>query len=151
MTDSLLARVRFWTILIVLPASGACWLAVSRPFALGVLLTALWAVTGFFVLERLMRAAVVPPGAPRNGFAVFLWFLAKLAVYAVAVLVLFSRPFPGLSHAVGFTLLMVVLVVLGSRARSAEIKTRQVVASAGASGPETATKPTAHDGPERSG
>ena len=83
--------------------------------------TALWAVAGLFVLEKLLRAAVVPPGAPRNQFAVFIWGFAKLAVYGLTVPVLIYRPFPALSHAVGFTLLMVVLVALGARARAAEI------------------------------
>ena len=148
MNESLLARVRFWTILVSLPAAGACWLGVSGHFALGVLLTALWAVAGFYVLEKLLRAAVVPPGAPRNGFAVFLWLMAKMAIYAIAVWVLFSRPFPGLSHAVGFTLQMVVLVALGARVRSAEITTHKLRNSAPAAAPETATRPTAQGDPE---
>mgnify|MGYP001828957784 CR=1 FL=1 len=64
----------------------------------------------------------MPPGEPRNVFAVFLWGFAKLAVYGIAVWVLFSRPFPTLSHAVGFTIMMVVLVVVGARARDEEIR-----------------------------
>jgi hypothetical protein len=56
------------------------------------LLTALWAAAGLLVLERLLRAAVLPPGKARNGFAIALWGAAKIAVYGVAVWVLFSRP-----------------------------------------------------------
>jgi hypothetical protein len=125
MSDSrqnLLARVRLWTIFVSLVVGGALAFAVSFAFGLGVFLTALWAVAGLWSLEMLLRSAVVPPGAPRNGFAVFLWATAKLAVYGVALWVLFSRPLPPLSHAVGFTLLMVILVVLGAQARSAEIR-----------------------------
>ena len=77
---------------------------------------------GLLALEKLLRCAVLPPGEPRNVFALFLWGFAKLAVYGLAVWVLFSRPFPAISHAVGFTLMMVVLVVAGARARDEEIR-----------------------------
>ena len=95
---------------------------VSTHFALGVFLTALWAAAGLLALEKLLRCAVLPPGEPRNVFAMFLWGFAKLAIYAIAVWVLFFRPFPPLSHAVGFTLMMIVLVVVGARARDMEIR-----------------------------
>lgn len=122
MNEKLLARVRLWTILVSLFASAVAFFAISFEFALGIFLTALWAVAGLLVLERLLRAAVLPPGAPRNLFAIAQWGAAKIAVYGVAVWVLFSRPLPALSHAVGFTLMMVTLVVLGAQARSGEIR-----------------------------
>ena len=122
MPQNVLARVQIWTIFLAMALSVALFFAVSPLFALGVLLTALWAAAGLFALEKLLRCAVLPPGEPRNVFAVFLWGFAKLAVYGIAVWVLFSRPFPTLSHAVGFTLMMVVLVVVGARARDAEIR-----------------------------
>jgi len=109
------------TILVALVGALVAWAAISAEFALGLFLTALWAVAGLRALEGLLRSAVLPPGTPRNGFAVFLWILVKLTVYGVAVWVLFFRPFPVLSHAVGFTLLMVVLVVVGARVRATEI------------------------------
>ena len=122
MNENLLARVRLWTILVALAAAATAFFAVSFAFALGIFLTAVWAAAGLLVLERLLRAAVVPPGTPRNGFVIGLWIAAKIAVYGVAAWVLFSRPLPALSHAVGFTLMMVILVVLGAQARSAEIR-----------------------------
>jgi hypothetical protein len=122
LSQNLLARVQLWTIFLALALSAVLVFVVSPEFALGVFLTALWAVAGLFALEKLLRCAVLPPGEPRNVFAIILWGLAKLSVYALAVWVLFSRPFPTLSHAVGFTLMMVVLVVVGARARDAEIR-----------------------------
>jgi len=122
MPQNVLARVQIWTIFLAMALSVALFFAVSPLFALGVLLTALWAAAGLFALEKLLRCAVLPPGEPRNVFAVFLWGFAKLAVYGIAVWVLFSRPFPTLSHAVGFTLMMIVLVVVGARARDEEIR-----------------------------
>ncbi len=114
--------MQIWTILIALLVGAGCWLGISANFGLGVLLTALWAVAGLRVLEGLLRAAIVPPGQHRNLFAILIWGAAKLAVYGLAVWVLFLRPFPALSHAVGFTILMVLLVGIGAKVRSLEIK-----------------------------
>lgn len=122
MSQNVLAKIQIWTIFLALPAAIVLWLAISFDFGLGVLLTALWAVAGFRALEGLMRSAMVPEGTPRNEFAIILWLMAKIGVYALAVWVLFSRPFPAISHAVGFTILMVVLVVVGARHRSEEIR-----------------------------
>jgi hypothetical protein len=120
--QNLLARVYLWTILVAFACGLVGWFAVSSVFGAGIFLTAVWAVAGFRALEGLLRSAVLPPGVPRNIFAIILWILAKLAIYGMAVWVLFSRPFPPVSHAVGFTLMLVVLVALGARARSEEIR-----------------------------
>lgn len=120
MSQNLLDRVRIWTIFLALAVSVTLWRVISFDFAAGVFLTALWAVAGLLALEKLLKTAIVPKGTERNGFVVSLWVLAKLAVYAIAVWVLFSRPFPAVSHAVGFTLMMVVLVILGARVRADE-------------------------------
>ena len=122
MRQNLLAKVRLWTILVALATSIVLWFAISSEFGVGVFLTALWAVAGFRALEGILRATVVPPGTPRNEFAIILWILAKFAVYAVAVWVLFSRPLPPVSHAVGFTIMIVVLVGVGARHRAEEIR-----------------------------
>ena len=122
MNQNLLARVYLWTILVAFACGLVFWFAISSGFGIGLFVTAVWAVAGFRALEGLLRATVVPPGTPRNIFAIILWFFAKLAIYGMAVWVLFSRPFPPVSHAVGFTLMLVVLVVLGARARAEEIR-----------------------------
>lgn len=102
-------------------AGVAFWFLQSPGFGLGVFFTALWAVAGFYALERVLREAALPPGTPKNVFAIVLWTVAKLAIYGLAVWVLFSRPLPVLSHVVGFTILMVILVILGAGARAREI------------------------------
>ncbi len=122
MNKSLLARVQIWTILIASALGLVAWYAISLNFAAGLFLTALWAVVGLMALEGILRAAVVPQGTPRNEFALIIWVLIKIAVYGLAIWVLFSRPFPAVSHAVGFTLLMVTLVSVGARARSQDIR-----------------------------
>jgi hypothetical protein len=139
MSQNVLARVQLWTIFLALALSAVLGFVVSFHFALGVFLTALWAAAGLFVLEKLLRAAILPPGEPRNVIAVFLWGFAKLAVYGIAVWVLFSRPFPAISHAVGFTLMMVVLAVAGARARDVEIRRQK---QQDADQPQAVIKPT---------
>jgi hypothetical protein len=111
---NILQRTRIVTLVLAAVLAVVLGLLVSWDFAAGVLVTAVWAVAGFWILERLLRASVLPPGTPRNVFAIVLWGAAKLAIYAVAVWVLFVRPFPALSHIVGLTLLLVVLVVQGA-------------------------------------
>ncbi len=145
MNEPLLSRVRLWTIILSLPVSAVCGLFISWTFALGVFLTALWAVAGFFVLERLLRLAVVPPGTPRNGFLIFLLLIAKLGIYGLAIWVLFSRQFPGMSHVAGLTLMMVVLVALGARVRSQEILDLQQSPPEGVSGSGRDTTRTAQN------
>lgn len=122
MNQNLLARVYLWTILVALVCGLVAWFSISFDFGLGIFLTAVWAVAGFRTLEGLLRSAVLPPGTPRNIFAIILWVLAKFGIYGIAVWMLFSRPFPPVSHAVGFTLMLVVLVTLGAQARSEEIR-----------------------------
>jgi hypothetical protein len=111
-----LAPTQFWTIFVAAIAASAAWHWIAADFALGLFLTALWALVGFRALEGILRAGVRPKGRPRDERALLFWAAVKLMVYGLAVWVLFSRPFPPLSHAVGFTLMMGVLVVVGARA-----------------------------------
>ncbi len=110
------------SLVIALALTAVLWGTVGPAFAKGTLATALWAAAGFWALEGLLRSAAVPRGTPRNGFAVTLWIAAKVGLYGIAIWVLFSQPFPALSYAVGFTLLMVVLVVVGARSRADDIR-----------------------------
>lgn len=112
-----LAPIPSTTIFVAAAVSLALGYAVSPDFGWGTFLTALWAVVWFRSLEGLLRAAVRPPGRPRATKAIWGWGALKLAVYGLAVWVLFSRPFPALSHAVGFTLMLVVLGTVGALQR----------------------------------
>jgi len=94
-----------------------CGFLISWWFALGFAVTSIWAVTGFWVLERLLREVVVPPGQPRDIFRCVAWTAAKLGLYAVGAWGLITHPFPAMSYALGLTLLLVVLVVVGIAAR----------------------------------
>jgi hypothetical protein len=114
---SLLGKVRLWTVVAGLVAGAVAWPLAGSRFAVGVAATAIWAVVGFWALEGLLRAALVPPGETRNGALILFWAAVKLAVYAVAVWVLLSRPFPPVSHIVGMSLLLIVLVAQGALVR----------------------------------
>ena len=114
MTRAILTRTRTWTLATGLVTAVATGFLLGWDFGAGVLATAIWAVAGFWSLEGLFRSALVAPGTPRNVFAIIIWAFVKLTVYALAVWVLIMRPFPPLSHAVGLTLLLVVLVIQGA-------------------------------------
>lgn len=114
MNEAILRRTRLWTLLAAVALAAATGLAVSPLFGAGLLLTAVWAVAGFWILEKLLRAALVPPGAPRRGFAVAAWGAAKAGIYALALWALLARRFPPVSHLIGFSLLLVVLVAVAA-------------------------------------
>lgn len=127
MNPNLLQRARVATLVLAAVLAVPLGLLISWSFAAGVAATAVWAVAGFWCLEKLLRAAVVPPGTPRNIFEIVLWGVAKLAVYGVAIWVLLVRPFPAVSHFVGLTLLLAVLVVLGALQHPRSARSQQPV------------------------
>ena len=113
LTGKILRNVRWWTLACAVVIGVVLGFGVSADFGLGFFLTALWAVLGFWVLEKLLRVAIVARGVSRNRRAAAGWLVAKLVLYALAVWVLFQEPFPVMSHVLGLTLLLVVLVVAG--------------------------------------
>jgi hypothetical protein len=114
LNGDVLKRTRLWTLSAAAGLSAVLAFAVSLHFAAGLLLTAVWAVSGFWCLERLLRAALVPPGTRRNGLAILGWGAGKLAIYALAIWAVLESPFPPASHLIGFSLLLVVLVAAGA-------------------------------------
>jgi len=113
LNEAILKRTRLWTLVAGAALAVVLGFAVSVRFAAGLFVTALWAVVGFRVLEGLIRAALVPRGARRNVWVIVAWGAAKLAIYGFAVWAVLTRPFPAASHLIGFSLLLVVLVVVG--------------------------------------
>jgi len=107
---SLLGRIRLWTTIAGVIAAAIAWPLAGPRLAFGVVVTVLWA---FRALEGLVSAALTPPGEPRDGRAILLWAGVKIAVYAVAIWVVFTRPFPPVSYLVGVSLLLIVIVVQG--------------------------------------
>ena len=108
---SLLGRIRLWTTIAGVIAAAIAWPLAGPRLAFGVVVTVLWAVVGFRALEGLVSAALTPPGEPRDGRAILLWAGVKIAVYAVAIWVVFTRPFPSVSFLSVVILLLIVINV----------------------------------------
>jgi hypothetical protein len=109
----ILARTRWWTLAAAAAGTAALFLAASPRFALSFLGAAVWGVLGFWLLERLIRLALVPPGAPRDRRALAGLVLGKAALYGLGIWVLLSGAAAPTACALGFSLLLIVLVVAG--------------------------------------
>jgi hypothetical protein len=114
LNEAILHETRTWTVLAGAATAVVCGFAISWNFSLGLGLTVLWAVAGFFTLEKLLRSLVVAPGQRRRLWTGLCWLAAKLALYGLALWGLLERRFPPLSHVLGLTLLLIVLVAVGA-------------------------------------
>lgn len=121
MKPTILRTVRIWTVVATAVISLGCGIFVSWPFAFGFASAALWSVAGFWVLERVLREFVVPPGQERQIFRCMAWIGAKIGLYAVAAWGLLTLPWPAMSFALGLALLLIVLVAVGARNRPSTV------------------------------
>ncbi len=112
-TTSILARTRRWTLAAAAAGTAVMFLAATPRAALSFLGAALWGVVGFWLLERLVRLALVPAGEPRDRRALLLLMAGKAALYAAGIWVLLSGVASLQACALGFSLLLVMLVVVG--------------------------------------
>ncbi|MBK6899918.1 MAG: hypothetical protein IPH09_11835 [bacterium] len=112
-TTLILARARRWTLAAAAVGTAAMFLATTPRSALSFLGAAVWGVAGFWLLERLIRLALVPPGGPRDRRALAGLVAGKAALYALGAWALLSGAAAPRACALGFSLLLVVLVVVG--------------------------------------
>ncbi len=111
MNATVLGKTRLWTLVAAVVISlGLGWFVDTR-FAFGFLGSAVWAVSGFWLVEALIRQALVPATAGRNRGAIALLVAGKLALYALAMWILLSGIVPVMSCLYGFSLILIVLVV----------------------------------------
>lgn len=111
MTAAILVRAR-WILVVGAVLTGVLMGVLREPrFGFGVVAAGLWTFASLRSLEGLLVAAVVPPGGSRDGRMIFLWSMAKIGVYAVAIWALIIRPFPVTSLLVGVTWLPISFVV----------------------------------------
>jgi len=115
--STVLSRARTGTLAAAVLLGAGLWPATSGRFALGVALTAGWAVLSLWLLEGLMRRALVPSGTPRQTGRIVLLAAGKFLLYGMAVWALWARWFPPTSLLIGFSLLLVVLVAASATAR----------------------------------
>lgn len=112
MNASLLRRTRLWTLAAAVAAALVLNGRTEDRFVYGVLGSAVWAVLSFWVVEGLVKLALVPPGTPRPAGAIARLIVAKAALYGVAFWVLLAGLVPPLSCILGFSLLLIVLVAI---------------------------------------
>ena len=113
MNSSVPRKARLWTLAAaVVIALGLVRFTDTR-FALGFLGSAAWAVTGFWLVEALVRQALVPSTGTRNRGAIALLVAGKLALYALALWALLVGIAPAMSCLYGFSLMLIVLVITG--------------------------------------
>ncbi len=117
MNDGTLRRARVWTLAVAAGLSLVLGIAVSPRYGVGVLVTAVWATAGFWLIEALARRALVPAGTARPIGAILALAGAKILLYGLAVWVLLARLFPVTSHLVGFSLLLLSLLVVTAASR----------------------------------
>lgn len=111
MSATILRKARLWTLAsAVVIAAGLSWI-VDLAFVWGFLGSAVWAVLGFWLVEELVRRALLPSGTGRDRRAVAWLAVAKAALYAVAVWVLLQGFVPTMSCIYGVSLILVVLVI----------------------------------------
>jgi Ca2+/Na+ antiporter len=114
---TLTAKTRLWTLAAAVALAAALAALGHGDLAPGVLGAAAWAVLGFWVIEILVRQALVPPEQGRRRGLIALLVAAKLVLYAGAAWALLNRVVSPLGCLLGFTLLLIVLVVAGTAAR----------------------------------
>jgi hypothetical protein len=85
----------------------------SRPFGLAIAVGSVWSSLNLRILEGLLSAAIVPPDQDKRIGRVFMWSLAKLGIYVVAIWLLIVAPFPVVGMAVGLTIMLAALVLAG--------------------------------------
>ena len=112
MNAPILKRTRLGTLAVAVLASLAKMARVDIRFVWGFLGAAVWSVLGLWAVELLIRKGLVPPGEPRDGRAIVLLIGAKAALYAVAIWTLLVEAVPPVSCLLGFSLLLIVLVVV---------------------------------------
>ena len=112
MNAPILKRTRLGTLAVAVLASLAMMARVDIRFVWGFLGAAVWSVLGLWAVELLIRKGLVPPGESRDGRAIVLLIGAKAALYAVAIWTLLVEAVPPVSCLLGFSLLLIVLVVV---------------------------------------
>ncbi len=95
------------------PVAMVLWYKDYHTDAIVFLLTTVWAIASFLVLELLVKAAILAPGTKRNTKTILLLVLAKFSLYGVALWAMFARMLPPYPCIAGFSLLMVSIVTAG--------------------------------------
>jgi len=97
---------RLITLALAVPVSMVMWYKDYHSYAIVFLLTAVWSIASFLVLELLVKSALLAPGTKRNTKTILWLVLAKFSLYGVALWAMFARQLPPYPCIAGFSLLM---------------------------------------------
>ncbi len=111
MNSTLLGKVRLWTVLSALVITAGLFRFVEARFAFGFLGSAVWTVIGFWLVEALIRHALLPTSAGRDRRAIVLLGTGKVALYAAAMWIVLNGVAPAMSYIYGVSLILIVLVI----------------------------------------
>lgn len=119
MTDRrILRRAQWGTLAAGSVISLAVGLSGEQQLGRGIAVGAAWSALNLRVLEGLLSVVIVPPGQEKQNGRVFLWSMAKLGIYVVAIWLLIVAPIPVIGMAAGLTIMLVTIVVAGVATRS---------------------------------
>jgi hypothetical protein len=119
MDRRLLRRAQVGTLIGGVLVGALVALASSLALGLGVLAGAAWSALNLRALEGLVAVAFLPRESSRDKFRIFLWIIAKMGVYGLALWILIIRPFPALGMVYGLTIMLAALVLAGLTSRPA--------------------------------
>jgi len=108
---SIIKKARIATVVTALVGFILSGLLLDFGFAGGFLATALWGAAGFWFIEGLVRLALLPPGQSRSRGRILALVGGKLALYAIALWALLKGVVAPIPAMLGFSLLLVALVV----------------------------------------
>lgn len=111
MNSKILAKARLWTLLSAVLISAGLFRFVDAGFVYGFLGSAVWTVLGFWLVEALVRRALLPAEAGRDKRVIAGLVAVKVALYAAAVWVLVEGLVPAMGCIYGVSLFLVVLVI----------------------------------------
>ncbi len=111
MRYSLLKKARVATISAAVVGFFVLGPLVDFGFAGCMLAAAVWGAAGFWLIEGLIKAALLPPGASRPRGRIAALVCGKAALYAIAVWALLTGRAAPIPTLIGFSLLLVALVV----------------------------------------
>lgn len=119
MDRRMLRRAQVGTLLGGLLVGAVVAASSSLALGLGVLAGSAWSALNLRVLEGVVAVAFLPRESPRDLVRIFLWVIAKMGVYGLALWILIVRPFPAVGMVYGLTIMLAALVLAGLTSRPA--------------------------------
>ena len=121
----ILRRAQWGTLAAGTAVSLAVGLSGRQQLGLGIAVGSIWSALNLRILEGLLLAAIVPQDQEKRNSRVFLWSVAKLGIYVVAIWLLLVAPIPVVGLASGLTIMLAALVLAAVSTRPGPKQTDQ--------------------------